>query len=123
MRTTFIALIFMAAISLSACEKKEDPFTKADIDHLVSLIYKNKTREIEFCARQWADQSVAKSGNLKKCEAIVVQLIHLFQKEGFKDLTTEDVEFPSLWIAFNKKAKAAADIKAGVKQLNDAFKW
>jgi len=122
MKNMIFVILLLATLPLSACGKHENPLTKADIDQLVSIVHKNKTKEIEFCGLQWANQSAAKSDDLKKCESVAAKLIPVFQGNGFKDVTAKDIEFPSLWISFNKRAKAAPDHKSSVKQFNDAFK-
>lgn len=121
MKNILIAIILLTTIPLAACEKRENPLTKADIDQLVTLVYANKTKEIEFCGLQWADPSAAKAEDVEKCKAIAEQVKELLEKNGFKELEAEDVEFPSLWIAFNKKIQRDERLKEKTKKFNELF--
>lgn len=122
MKKFALIALFVATVTLSACDQKENPLAVTDLEQLTSWLYKKRTPPLVACARLWADRPAAPEKDLKVCELVASEWADLLKKGGFGEVTAEDVQWPVIWTAFNEKMKTEKDTQTGVEQLNDAFK-
>lgn len=123
MKKYFFLIFTLSICSFAAsCSERENPLSKIDQGELAKWIYQKNSEDIEFCSSKWANRSDAKKDELQDCEIIAGKLAGLLKDGGFGDVTTLDVQLPTLWQEYTELLKAARANTYDPQKASEAFK-
>lgn len=107
---TRIILFACAILALNGCLAKENPLASRDPKEVAASL--TKILEVfgtERCSKVWRNPNAANPTVLKSCEDEAFEAASHLKKEGFGDVTSEDIKIPAIWEEYDRQYDSASD--------------